>query len=331
MASTRRLIDIIKREQPDVVHLHCINNHFVNIYKLVQWLKENRVKTVITNHAEFFYTANCSHAYDCNQWQTGCEHCTNYKQGTKSLFLNRTAESYRKMQEAFAGFCEDAIVTSVSDWVEHRAELSPILAGMKHCTVLNGVDVDVFKLQDASDIYQECRQRGEKVVFHATAHFTDQPGHAKGGWAVLDLAQKFLGEPVRFYVAAGRQEISGSVPENVVFLGNIKDQTLLARHYSMADLTLITSKRETFSMPCAESLCCGTPVVGFKAGAPETIALPDYSEFVEYGNMECLERAIRSWIARSDVDKQQVAGQAVERYSNKKMVQSFLEVYGELV
>ena len=38
--STNKLISIIKREQPDVVHLQCINGYFVNIYRLVNWLKK---------------------------------------------------------------------------------------------------------------------------------------------------------------------------------------------------------------------------------------------------------------------------------------------------
>lgn len=41
-------------------------------------------------------------------------------------------------------------------------------------------------------------------------------------------------------------------------------------------------------MVTAESLCCGTPVVGFKAGAPEQIAIKEFSEFVEYGDLNSL-------------------------------------------
>ena len=52
LLSTSRLISLIKREKPDVVHLHCINGFFVNIYKLVSWLKNNKIKTVVTLHAE---------------------------------------------------------------------------------------------------------------------------------------------------------------------------------------------------------------------------------------------------------------------------------------
>ena len=38
--STNRLIRIIQKEKPDVVHLQCINGYFVNIYRLVIWLKK---------------------------------------------------------------------------------------------------------------------------------------------------------------------------------------------------------------------------------------------------------------------------------------------------
>ena len=43
--STNRLIHIIKNEKPDIVHLHCINGYFVNIYRLISWLKSNNIKT----------------------------------------------------------------------------------------------------------------------------------------------------------------------------------------------------------------------------------------------------------------------------------------------
>ena len=329
--STGKLIGMIKKERPDIVHLHCINNHFVNIYRLVRWLNENKIKTVVTNHAEFFYTANCGHAYECDKWMTGCGHCPNLKKATKSLLFDKTAKSFEKMRYAFDGFGENVMITSVSPWVEQRASRSPIFAELPHCTILNAVDTETFKPWTDADIYQECRQKGEKVVFHATAHFTDEPGHTKGGWAIIELAKRMQDSPVKFYVAAGRQDVKTALPENIVLLGNVKDQTLLAKYYAMADLSLITSKRETFSMPCAESLCCGTPVVGFEAGAPEMISIESYSQFVPYGDMDSLEQTVREWLDREDLDRAETATQAMERYSNEKMVQAFLNIYGELL
>lgn len=85
------------------------------------------------------------------------------------------------------------------------------------------------------------------------------------------------------FVVAGNVTTKIEMPDNVILLGKVTNQELLAKYYSMANLTILTSQFETFSMVCAESLCSGTPVVGFKAGAPEQISIQQYSEFVEYG------------------------------------------------
>lgn len=130
--STKKLISIVKNEKPDIVHLQCINGYFVNIYRLVRWLKNNNVKTVLTLHAEFMYTGGCSHSLDCNQWRNpnGCgysQHCPVYKQETKSFFLDGTKQMFSKMYTAFDGFNDNLIVASVSPWLMERAKKSPIL------------------------------------------------------------------------------------------------------------------------------------------------------------------------------------------------------------
>lgn len=82
-------------------------------------------------------------------------------------------------------------------------------------------------------------------------------------------------------------------------------------------------------MPCAESLCCGTPVVGFEAGAPERIALGDYSDFVEYGDLDALNTAIHARL-NQPVDREAVARQAAETYSDLTMAEQYLTLYRDL-
>ena len=116
-----------------------------------------------------------------------------------------------------------------------------------------------------------------------------------------------------------RSEMIAEMPDNVILLGKVTNQELLAKYYSMANLTILTSQFETFSMVCAESLCSGTPVVGFKAGAPEQISIQQYSEFVEYGKIDELESAVKNWLNKS-LNKKEIANMAKEKYSNQKML-----------
>lgn len=325
--STNKLIKIIKKEKPDVVHLQCINGYFVNIYRLVSWLKKHDIKTVLTLHAEFMYTANCGHALDCDKWQTGCGHCPRLKQETKSFLIDGTHKSWMKMKKAFDGFNDNLIVTSVSPWLMERAKLSPILNDKKHAVVLNGVNTDVFHFYDTAELRSQMGLTGVKVIFHATPSFDDNINNIKGGYHVLKLAEKMLDENVKFVVAGNHPE-GLKVPPNVILLGKVSDQELLAKYYSMADVTLLTSKKETFSMVTAESLCCGTPVVGFKAGAPEQIAIPEYSSFVDFGDLESLHEEMKKFLAESFL-KIDIALTSNCKYAKQTMTENYLKIYEE--
>lgn len=124
--STYRIIQIIKKEKPDVVHLHCINGFFVHIYKLFDFLKKHDIKTVLTLHAEFMYTGSCGHAFECEKWKTGCGKYPQLWDATYSYFFDRTSTAWEKMYNAFEEF-DNLIVATVSPWLSSRAIQSPIL------------------------------------------------------------------------------------------------------------------------------------------------------------------------------------------------------------
>lgn len=320
--STNKLISIIKKEKPDVVHLHCINGYFVNIYRLVSWLKNNKIKTVLTLHAEFMHTANCGHAYECEKWKNGCGGCPVFKKETKSLFLDGTSRSFEKMKKAFNDFDEDIIVTSVSPWLKGRAEQSPILMGNKHKVVLNGLDEKIFYPRN-----KEVFQVNKKTVLFVTPIFSLNKENPKGGYYVVELAKRM--PDVNFAIIGCRERLEG-LPENIINIGRVDDQNKLAEYYSAADLTLIVSRRETFSMVLAESLCCGTPVVGFKAGGPETIAIDEYCNFADYGDVANLQNLVEKALSLN-YNSNAIAQEAIEKYKKQKMVAGYIDVYSSLL
>ena len=320
MLSTARLKAIIRREKPDVVHLQCINGYFVNIYSLVKWLKKKKIKTVVSLHAEFMYTANCGHAFACEQWKTGCKACPDKKKATKSLLFDNTGRSWRKMHAAFDGFQDNCVIVPVSPWTEARAKMGDILKDFPFHTIYNGIDAAVFNCPDV-------KAQRENVVAHVTAHFVNEKDHPKGGWYLAELAKRM---PEFTFCVAGRVTKGEPVPENVKLRGVITDQQDLAALYRRAKVSVLTSKRETFSMPCAESLCCATPVVGFNAGAPEQIALAGYSDFVEFGDLDGLEMLVRARLGR-EIDRQALADAARETYSADTMIRNFEELYWSIL
>ena len=333
--STQRLVRMIRKIQPDIVHLQCINEHFINIYTILEWLGRNRIPTVVTLHAEFMFTANCGHANECTRWEKGCGNCPDLRAATRSFFLDRTAESCRRMKKAFSYFGDNLYIVSVSPWLEKRALKSPILREKRHEVILNGLDTKVFyHRREYSHINTADYRNYEKIIFHATAMFRDRKEDPKGGWYIIRLAERLKKDGV-LVIVAGNYEIREPLPDNIILLGNVTDQNEMAEHYSYADLTLITSKKETFSMVCAESLCCGTPVAGFAAGGPETIALPGYSSFVRFGDLDALVQCVKEMLGSSNVvvqsDPEQIAKEAKEQYDRERMAAGYLEIYERLM
>jgi glycosyltransferase involved in cell wall biosynthesis len=328
LTATNKLIKIIKKENPDIVHLHCINGNFVNIYRLLGFLKISRIKTMLTLHAEFMYTGGCAHAFDCGKWTEpeGCSKCPDLWSATKSYFFDRTQVAWKKMNKAFNGF--NVYITAVSPWLEERAKKSPMLAGKSISAVFNGIDTEnLFYPREFAYLKERHGLGSDKIILHVTANF----GSAiKGGKYFLELAGRMRGKNILFIIV-GNKGGNLKLPGNIIDAGEVKDPRELAAYYSMADVTVLTSSRETFSMVCAESLSCGTPVVGFKAGAPELISLAEYSEFVDQGDMDSLENAVEKWIYKKNEISSFLASAAKEFYSKGRMCEGYLAGYDKLI
>jgi glycosyltransferase involved in cell wall biosynthesis len=324
--TTPNVIRFIKTEKPDVVHLHCLNGYFVNIYKLLNFLKQSKIATVLTLHAELMHTAGCDHAYDCTQWKKGCgkdgAKCPEFnKQRPPSFFFDRVAKEWLAMRNAFEGF-DNITVCAVSDWLRDRAAESPFFRDKRLITVTNGVDTGVFKYTETGLVGGEKRVPLASVL-HVTPDFNSE---LKGGKYVVMAAQRM---PCVDFIVVGAKKPAADMPKNITFIPHTDSGEELAAYYSSADVTLLTSKRESFSMVCAESLCCGTPIVGFKAGAPETIAMKDYSEFVDQGDIDALEEALKRRLNNISWHKVSIMEAAALIYSNKIMYEKYRKIYTE--
>ena len=327
--STVRIKRIIKREKPDVIHIHCINGFMVNIYQLFSFLKKRNIPCIITNHAEFFYTGGCAYAYDCDKWQTGCGQCPQGYLATGCKIKDTSAAAWQKMKKAFENL-HGAVMVSVSPWVRDRAAQSPITASIPQKTIWNGVNTQIFTYHDVFELRQKHGIASKmRVVFHPTANFSEATDDRKGGRYILELAQILKDQNVVFIVA-GKHTPEMKVPPNVILLGVVSDQNIMAQYYSMADVTVVVGKRETFNMPVAESLCCGTPVVGFMAGGPESIAMKEYSRFVDYGDSDALANNLL-WMLTQENDKHTISKQAKKQYAATVMAEEYINIYEQLL
>ena len=319
--SLKKVVRIIEKARPDVVHIHCINAYTVNVYGLLNYLKKKGIGTVITLHAEFMYTGGCSYAYNCDKWKE--------KEGCRSCKVKNANKNWNSMKEAFSGFNREKLaLVSVSPWLRDRALNSTILENYYHKIVMNGIDTYTFRKRTRDEIEKVKKKYGiclDRILLHVTSDF-DAP--VKGGRYVRQIAHMMEEDnlsDVEIIVVGPVKKRENT--KNIKFVGVVTNQADLAALYSMSSITLLTSKRETFSMICAESLCCGTPVIGFKAGAPETISIPEYSSFFKFGDINSMYKAVKKTLYSSQSDRAVIIEKAHKTYSAETMAQNYISIY----
>ncbi len=321
--STNKLISVIKRENPDVVHLHCVNGYFVNIYRLITWLKKHHVRTILTLHAEFIHTANCSYAQACEQWRTGCEGCTRWKKETRSLFWNRTAVSWQKMKKAFENF-EELQVVGVSDWIKDRAQESAILGQFAVRRLHNGVFLEDFRAEPAENEREHLFNaygipKDKNIVLHVTPNFASS---VKGGNYILELAERLPEDYQMVVVGSGC-----TATEHILWVPFVEGRKELAAIYRAAAVFVIASTAENYPTVCIEANCCGTPVVGFDIGGIKETIAPGMGSVVIPFDVDALTEQVLFW---SKCSIEQEALTQRRRYCSKdRMTEDYLNLYGQ--
>ena len=282
--STRRLIRYIKKFNPDVVHIHELHAYFVNIKPLINYLKKNHIKTVMTLHCEFAYTGKCGHSVECEQWKTECKKCPHLKNYVSTLWFDHTNYMFRQKKALFADFKELQIITP-SQWLATRARES-FLKGYPIKVINNGIDTSVFAPQNTEDLRKKLQiASDEKIILALAPHIMTKE---KGGHFVLELAQLLKNERIRF-ILIGIDDVDTVYNENVILKGPIYNKSLLAQYYSLADCFVICSMRENYPTTCLEAQSCGTPVLGFDTGGVrETLVSDIYCGLVNYGDVKAL-------------------------------------------
>lgn len=323
--STGRLLRFMDAFKPDVVHLHEPHAYFMNLQPFYDYIAKHEIPLVYTFHCEYAYTGKCGYAYECERWKTGCGSCPQVREYPASFFFDFTKQMFRRKQLQWEKL-QKVVITTPSGWLADRVK-SSFLKDRDIRVVYNGVDTQhVFYRRDTAALRAEHGLTDEKIVIAVAPKLM---GERKGGRWVVQLAQRMKDEHIRF-IMVGIEDMTQKFPDNVIPIARTADQHKLAEYYSLADCFVICSDKETFSMTCAESLCCGTPVAGFCSGAPETVFLQPHALFGTYGDLETLEKNVKTQLD-AGFDREKLALQMQQLYSRDSMHGHFMSIYKELV
>lgn len=321
--STRRLIHYIQKYNPDVVHIHELHAYFVNIKPLLEYLSSKGIRVIHTLHSEYSYTGKCGHSVDCVKWKTECDNCPRLHDYVKSLAFDRTNYLFCQKRSLFQGF-KNLYLTAPSEWLCNRITES-FLKGFPLKLIHNGVNTDIFKPVDCSDLREKYHIESNEKVFLALA--PNLMSNSKGGAFIKEIAEMMRDESIRF-IMIGVDGESEKIENNVIICGRIYDKRILAKYYSMADAFIICSKRENYPTTCLEAQSCGTPVYGFATGGTAETLLTDASEsLVEYGSTSKLVEKLKTVPQKTDQSVSALRELAINNISKERSLKDYYSLY----
>ncbi len=280
--ATKKLIEKIHDIDPDIIHLHNIHGHYLNVEVLFEYLASSNKKVIWTLHDCWSFTGHCAY-YDyvnCNKWQTECNKCPALKEYPRSIIFDRSRESFNDKKRIFNSV-EDLTLVTPSKWLAEETKKS-FLSRYPVQVINNGIDLSNFK-PSIGDFRIKHGIEDKFIILGVASVW----GRRKGMEYFIEISKK-LKKDESIVLVGLSQEQQNKLPKNVIGISRTNSVNELAEIYTTADVFVNPTLEDNFPTTNLEALACGTPVITFDTGGSPEAVDDQTGIVVEKGNLEKL-------------------------------------------
>ncbi len=319
---TKKIVRILKEENPDIIQLHNIHGYYLNYKVLFTYLKnEFNGKLFWTFHDCYSFTGHCPHfvAVNCNRWKEQCFNCPNKKKYPVSLFYDRSKKNYMEKKKLFASIPNLTIITP-SDWLKNLVKQSyfskyPII------TILNWIDYKIFKPREDKKVLSKYNILNNKKIILGVANIWDE---RKGLRVFKELAEKISDEYRIVLVGLNKIQLKKLKPK-MIGIKRTENQEELAVIYTKACIFINPSKEETFSLTTLEAIACETPAIVLGTSAVKELINAENGEVLKEETLENYLKAIQK-LENKKIERTKMK-KYFEKYDKEMQVSKYLQIY----
>ena len=328
----------------DIVHLHWINNRFLDIRELAKIHKP----IVWTLHDSWPFCGVCHYFVDCERYQTHCGACPML--GSKKE-QDLAYEIFEKKLEAYKDL--DLHIVTPSHWLGECAKKSALLGRFPVHVIPNCLDTDLFRPLLTAEILTIAEYQQNEVVSRVLREATQEKRIAKplilfgamnaandrrkGFASLLSALQILDSQDVKMRLVvfgANAQELPMKFQNiDVTFVGYIHDSSVLAALYNVANIMVVPSYSEVFGQTASEAMSCGIPVVAFRCTGIQDVVEEGCGYLAEPYSSKDLAKGIKYCVENNTNN---VLGEAaresvVRRFAVDVVSEQYKELYKSLV
>lgn len=306
-------------QEADIIHLHWINNGFINIKHLAKVDKP----IIWTIRDMWPLTGGCHYSLDCRKYESSCGSCPQLNSH------NNFDLSTHIMRNKLFHLPKSITAVGISPWVSDVLKKSAIFKDKNVLQINNSINCDDFKPIDTKLARASLGiQTNKKIILVGANGINDfYKGFDKFLSAVkcLDTSKYFL----LFFGKVDETNVT-RLGFEYKSLGYISDLEKMCLAYSSATVFVAPSIMEAFGKTIVESMSCMTPVVCFDATGPAGIVshLVDGYKAIAF-DPEDLARGIEWVTDSSDYPSMCKTARvnAVEKFDNEVICKKYISLY----
>lgn len=322
--TTAKLLQWMDEIKPDVVHIHNMHGHYINVEMLFKWLIAHKVPAVITMHDCWNFTGHCVY-FDhigCEKWKSGCSNCKLIREYPITWLFDRSAKQYKQKKELFSAL-NDCVFVTPSEWLKRMASQS-FLKDKRIEVINNGIDLSTFK-PVCGNFREKYGIGNEKIVLSVNAIIEKR----KGADYLMKLPDMLPDGYKVVMVGSLTQEYKDILPKNCIHIDRTENLSELVEIYSTADVFVNTTLTDNFPTVNIESLACGTPVVTFDVGGSAEIIDENTGIKVEKGDIKAMVDAILKLTA-SEKPSDDCRKRAERMYEKQNKFYEYINLFEEV-
>ncbi len=317
----------INNSDADIVHLHWIQNEMLSI-KDFSKIK----KPIVWTLHDMWGFCGAEHYTNDDRWREGYyfNNRPNYELG---FDLNRWTWNRKKKY-----WNKPIQIITASTWLAKCASESALMKNWPVSVIRYPIDADQWTSIDKQNARKmlNLSQDVNLILFGAIGGGKDP----RKGYDLLLSALEYLKADKKIkkikLVVFGQSKPK-SQPDlgfPIYYSGHLHDDPTLCALYSAADVMVIPSRQDNLPLTAVEAQTCGTPVVSFNIGG--------LADIIEHQKTGYLAKAFDTrdlanginWVLDKQKTKQLSINArkiAVEKFSEKKISENYLNIYKKLL